>query len=293
MPRLSIGVPVRNGTPYLIETLECLLKQDFADVEILISDNASTDETPEVIRAAAELDPRIRYLRHDTNIGSNANFNYLLSQATGEYFAWIGADDLCDPRFYSRCVAMLDENPEAVAAFSAAERIDSEGVNLGALVERIRPEDPDPSVRYVDLVDQDKHRCLIVFAVVRRSVLADLGGLRMYPGADRTLIAQLGLLGPIVHDPEPLFFNREHERRGGRQPHSVWFADLGLKPIRSLYVHYAREVWRVPAELPVSPAVRRRARRRVAGWIARHSVGLARDAAAGVRDALIDRFRKG
>src|SRR5262245_47250916 len=63
-PRLSIGIPVYNGENFLAQTLDSLLAQTFRDFEIVISDNASTDRTPEICRAYARCDPRVRYVRN-------------------------------------------------------------------------------------------------------------------------------------------------------------------------------------------------------------------------------------
>src|SRR5919106_778416 len=68
--RVSIGVPVYNGETYLAETLDSLLAQSFEDFEIIISDNASTDRTPEICRAYQNKDPRVRYFRSDRNLGA-------------------------------------------------------------------------------------------------------------------------------------------------------------------------------------------------------------------------------
>src|SRR5262245_2730701 len=117
-PLLSIGLPVYNGAKYLSMTLEDLRKQEFTDFEVLIADNASTDETPQIAQSVAEADSRFRYVRHPKNIGSDPNWNYLFHNTTGQNFAWIGADDRVDPRFYDRCMRLLARHPEAVAAFT-------------------------------------------------------------------------------------------------------------------------------------------------------------------------------
>jgi glycosyltransferase involved in cell wall biosynthesis len=92
-PRVSIGVPVYNCDAYLHLALDSLLAQTFSDLEIIISDNASTDSTESVCRMYAARDSRIRYVRQKTNMGAPANFQFVLGQAMGEYFMWAAADD--------------------------------------------------------------------------------------------------------------------------------------------------------------------------------------------------------
>jgi hypothetical protein len=70
VPRLSVGLPVYNGQNYLSQSLDALLGQSYPDFELIISDNASTDATPEICRRYAATDSRIRYLRQPRNIGA-------------------------------------------------------------------------------------------------------------------------------------------------------------------------------------------------------------------------------
>ena len=91
-------MPVYNGENYLESALESLLSQEFGDFELVISDNASTDRTPEILEAWSRKDERIVLHRNPTNLGGAANFNRVLDLARGEYFRWAGHDDLVDPR---------------------------------------------------------------------------------------------------------------------------------------------------------------------------------------------------
>ena len=74
-PRVSVGMPVYNSEAYLREAVDSILSQSFADFELIISDNASTDSTEEICRAYASQDRRVRYLRSSVNIGANGNYN--------------------------------------------------------------------------------------------------------------------------------------------------------------------------------------------------------------------------
>jgi glycosyltransferase involved in cell wall biosynthesis len=115
-PRVSIGVPVYNGADGLAEALECLCKQTLRDIEIIISDNASTDATPEICEHFAR-DPRVRYVRQRSPIPVTDNFNFVLREARGPYFMWAAHDDVRDPDFIERLVAALDRHPRAILAF--------------------------------------------------------------------------------------------------------------------------------------------------------------------------------
>ena len=84
-PTLSVGLPVYNGERYLAESLDALLAQTYADFELIISDNASTDGTAEICREYAARDPRIRYVRQPVNVGAGPNHNLLVPLARGAY----------------------------------------------------------------------------------------------------------------------------------------------------------------------------------------------------------------
>ena len=82
LPRLTIGLPVYNGEQFLSEALDALLGQTYEDFELIVADNASTDGTAEIGRRYAEQDSRIRYIRHERNIGLIANHD--LRRGAGE-----------------------------------------------------------------------------------------------------------------------------------------------------------------------------------------------------------------
>jgi glycosyltransferase involved in cell wall biosynthesis len=111
MPRVTVGVPVYNGAPMLRECLDCLLAQTFQDIAVIISDNASTDETPQICAEYAAKDSRVRVVRHAENMGPLANFRYLLDQADTGFFMWRADDDLSDENFVAELISVLDANP--------------------------------------------------------------------------------------------------------------------------------------------------------------------------------------
>ncbi|MGH9458043.1 MAG: glycosyltransferase family 2 protein, partial [Thermoanaerobaculia bacterium] len=104
-PALTIGLPVYNGARFLREALESLLAQTFRDFELVVSDNASTDDTAAICAEYARRDARIRYMRQSTNIGLLANFRSVLDAASGEFFTWAAYDDTWDPEWLEQLVA--------------------------------------------------------------------------------------------------------------------------------------------------------------------------------------------
>jgi glycosyltransferase involved in cell wall biosynthesis len=120
-PLLSIGVPTYNGERYLAEALESALRQDYPNIEVLVSDTASTDSTPEICRRF-ESDSRVRYERSPETTSPSANFHRVLEMAQGTYFTWLAHDDLLsNPAYASTLVEALEANPDAVLCASSVE----------------------------------------------------------------------------------------------------------------------------------------------------------------------------
>src|ERR1700726_2570792 len=97
--KVSLGLPVYNGERFVKHAIQSVLDQTFSDFELIISDNASTDSTPDTCEEFARKDPRVPYIRQEINIGAKANFNRVFEYSRGEYFKWVAADDVCGPRY--------------------------------------------------------------------------------------------------------------------------------------------------------------------------------------------------
>src|SRR5256714_3921034 len=115
-PGLSIGLAVYKGENSLAEPLNALPGQSYANFELIISDNASTDGTADICRRYEKQDSRIRYYRQPRNIGCAPNHNFVIQQARGELFKTASHDDLYGRELLSLCVAALDEDPHVVLA---------------------------------------------------------------------------------------------------------------------------------------------------------------------------------
>ncbi|MFK7997003.1 MAG: glycosyltransferase family 2 protein [Granulosicoccus sp.] len=125
-PPVTIGIPTYNRADgYLRTCLEAALAQDYAQLEIIVSDNCSSDGTQELM--SGYTDPRLRYIRHKENIGANPNFNYCLDQAKGQYFLLLHDDDLIDPDFVSSCISAIPPGTTAGIVRTGTRIIDTHG----------------------------------------------------------------------------------------------------------------------------------------------------------------------
>jgi glycosyltransferase involved in cell wall biosynthesis len=202
IPRVSVGLPVRNGEKYLRLALDSILRQDYTDFELIISDNASTDATQSICLEYAAKDQRIRYYRNETNIGASGNFNRVFELARGEFFKWIPHDDECHPAFLRRCIETFkDASADTVLVCSRSQVIDETGSLLEYSHLKMSPS-TKPCNRLVSLMTS---RCyphplwgLIRSEALRQTRLIGLAH------ADHILLAELALLGHFVELPEDL-----------------------------------------------------------------------------------------
>jgi glycosyltransferase involved in cell wall biosynthesis len=210
--RVSVGMPVYNGERYLGQAIESVLAQTYDDLELIVADNASTDGTEEICRDYAARDRRLRYRRHAVNGGAAWNHNYLVGEATGSLFKWIGSDDLCDPRFLACCVAQLEKDPEAVLAYPKTVLIDATGT-------RIREYDPgwellsdDPYERLREVIMRGGHwmNADASLGVIRVDALRRTRLLPRYQGGDKITLGELSLQGKFLEVPEHLLYRRIH-----------------------------------------------------------------------------------
>ena len=249
-PRVSIGLPVFNGENYVGAAIDSIVAQRFTDFELIVRDNASTDQTQAACEARAAVDRRIRYIRASSNVGAAANFNRVLAEARGTYFKWAAHDDLIAPDWLSRCVDVLDSDPDVVLCQTAAVEIDG----TGRVQRAIAPElpcasEPDVLRRFADLVLID-HQCLDVFGLMRTETLRQTPGIARYIASDRVLLAELGLRGRFRHLPEPLFLLREHPDRSVRalpfHQRAAWFdSTTGSKRVYPHWRFYGEYFGRV------------------------------------------------
>ena len=106
-PLVSIGLPVYNGEKFLGRAIDSLLAQDYANIELIISNNCSTDGTGAICERFASTDSHIRYSTRERNMGASANWEWVLGQAQGAYFMWAAHDDFWKPAFVSTLVDEL------------------------------------------------------------------------------------------------------------------------------------------------------------------------------------------
>lgn len=128
-PLVSVCIPAYNNAPYITETIESVLKQTWENLELVICDDLSSDNTVEVIERIE--DPRIRLIKNQNNLGMSGNWNNCLRHCKGDYIKLICADDMLSPEAIEKETKALMENPTALFACSDTRLFDLDGKPKG------------------------------------------------------------------------------------------------------------------------------------------------------------------
>jgi len=277
-PRVTLGLPVFNGECFLAESIKALLAQTYTNFELVISDNGSTDRTPEIAQEFADVDPRIRYVRHPNNRGSAFNHNFVVRAARGEFFKWVSDDDLYAPDLVQRCVDALDARPEIVLAHAWTAFINETGTVTNHVVYPLATDVPRPSQRFRSVLYEQGGDD--IYGVIRTSVMRRVAPYGSYHMPDRTIVAELCLYGRFHNIPEYLYLRRDHPGRIDRVAPSMRLRSARLDPRRgNRWRHpavrlvgeylgaYLLAIWRAPISLPE----RFRCTGHLLGWLMRHA----------------------
>lgn len=128
--RLSLILPNYNHAHMLPRALDSVLNQSRLPDEIIVSDDASTDNSVELIEAYVRRHPQIRFLRNPKNLGAVGNQNYLLGLATGDFIYALGADEHLLPGAFERAMQLLEDHPQAGGCFCDLVLVDTDGHGL-------------------------------------------------------------------------------------------------------------------------------------------------------------------
>lgn len=194
-PLVTIGMPIYNEERFLEGSLESLRHQDYENIKILISNNASTDRTGDIGARAASADGRITYSQTAENIGAAANFRKVLEMAAGKYFMWAAGHDEWSRNLISESVATLESNEDASIAFARSYWINDVG-------ERDDRDTDYPDTRSMSLFSRfftvfwgNMHP---VLGVIRLDHLRRTQSMQNFVGADLVLLSDLVLMGDFV-----------------------------------------------------------------------------------------------
>lgn len=203
---LTMGMAVYNEEKYISEAIESLLSQTFKDFILIISDNASTDRTPEICKHYAKKDKRIVFVRHTQNKGGFFSFNYVLDRANTPFFMLCGGHDKWDPQFVEKLLPLIQkENLVLVYPQSREIKIDE---TLGKVFQDnyTTTKIEKPANRYLYIL-RNIGKCNIIHGIWRTEVLKNCY-FKPVIGSDVLILLSAALLGKFKQYNPSLFFRR-------------------------------------------------------------------------------------
>jgi glycosyltransferase involved in cell wall biosynthesis len=228
-PLVSIGVPVFNGEKSLAQALDALIKQDYNNLEIIISDNGSRDRTSQICEEFLKKDSRVKYYRSSENLGSNWNFNRVYDLSSGKYFMWAAHDDLRELSFVRACVEKLEQFPEAVLCHTHTELF------IENRKERLCVAHLDSFVGVTGLVERYRETlkhfpAVAIYGVYRSAALKKTHMFERAIATDLAFIQELSIYGSFVQVSEILFTYIGREKWNTVHDDYKDFSGKDLKP---------------------------------------------------------------
>jgi glycosyltransferase involved in cell wall biosynthesis len=238
-PLVTIGIPVFNGASYLRETLYSILAQSYSNIDVVVRDNASTDNSLEIAREFARKDQRVRVLGADHNEGAAKNYNAVFDNAPGKYFKWAAADDVLAPTFIERCVDELEASNSVMLAYPKTVIIDRIGQTVEVIDDELNLGVDDALTRFRNIRFQ-LQECNAIFGVISTDVLRRTRLIQPYKSADAHLLAELALYGRFTQVEQPLFYRRMHDAASSADSGEDWQrtfyrADDLARPLMSVW----------------------------------------------------------
>ncbi len=201
-PTLSVGLAVRNRVDVVGRCIESIISQDFTDLELVISDNASDDGTEALLQEYARADRRIRLSVNEVNIGLHENMNRVLELSRGEFFRWISSDDWLEPGCLAECVRSLRARADAIGVTTYFTIHTVDGLTRYEEYGGQFPASSDPARRFERMLwffHAGDAKYDPIYGVYRRDALMRTHRLRPSEQTDWLICAELALTGPIIH----------------------------------------------------------------------------------------------
>lgn len=213
-PAVSVCIPIYNGAKYIRESIDSILSQSFKDFELILVNDASTDDSKTIIETYN--DPRIKYFENDHNLGMVANWNKCLEQSTGDYVCIFHQDDVMSEKNLEEKVALFKADKNIGLIYSDTVIIDQKGkVNshhwfnlLDPNVDFIRP-----GKAFFDLMFENLNIVCCPSVLVRRECYEKVGGfdIRLPFSCDMEMWMRISLFSDVAYISKPLIQYRFHE----------------------------------------------------------------------------------
>jgi len=224
---VSVGLPVRNGAAGIEAVVESVLVQDHENLELVICDNASADDTEELCRGFAARDSRIVYHRRPVNAGLFNNMVSAMRLSTGMFFRWVGHDDWLAPGYLSRGLDAFATDDRLILVTSQMAYTGPDGLTRTEAYDGTALGSDDPVTRFTEMLRLLNESYLLIdplYGLFRREALLGIGRRNMMH-EDQVFATKLALAGPWGHVPEVLGW-----RTWKNEPYSILVRKLDVPP---------------------------------------------------------------
>lgn len=223
---LTIGIPSYNEGKYIRQAIESCIDQACC---VIVSDNASTDDTQKICEELSQKYPNLQYVRQEKNLGGSKNFETCFKLSKTKYFMWMGGHDYIDRNYTVHMLHML-ENSDAVGCWPASKSVDADGEQIGIydcwFSNRLVSD--NPAERVYALIAH-LHDCVGLFGIYRSSAVEIAQGLGHYIiGGDHVFLCEIARLGRIIYSSRSIY-NWRQTKFGisDEAAREVWAKSLG------------------------------------------------------------------
>jgi glycosyltransferase involved in cell wall biosynthesis len=212
--RVTVGIPTFNRARLLAEAIDSVLAQTYGDFRLIVSDNASTDETPSVVASIA--DERLDYVRADENIGMVGNFNRLIELAETEFLMILFDDDRLYPEYLSSVLELLEQDPGVGLVHTAFDEIDIDSRVLKHAASFVKSSQPSMVESGPAFLERSMTSTTVMVSSItyRTEAIREAGGMvtREEPFADVPLLMRIARAWDIAYLNRPLVAFRVHDQ---------------------------------------------------------------------------------
>lgn len=247
-PLVSVGVPLYNEERFVRETLQSLLDQDYPNIEILISDNASSDRTLAICKEVVADKNNIKIHCFEKNKGAIENFRYVLQNTNGKYFLWASGHDLWSSNYISANVTQLESNPEGVISYGSSLWVDEYGRELEVCLGYTDTSGMNAIARFFTVYWGNMNPIL---GLIRKSALDSSCILRSMVGADLIMLTELSLQGDFLHENKTHWWRRDFRNEVSHEEKLQRYRSSEYLLTRSIFVRLF-PMFRLPFELVIT-----------------------------------------
>lgn len=262
-PLVTVGVPVRNGGATLRRALQSVVGQTYRNLDIVVSDNCSTDSTAAISAEFAARDSRVRYVRHAEPLTALENFRFLVEQCSSEYFMWAAHDDFRTANYVEVLVDRLEMSAEAVLSYTDTVLFSREDEDLGSITP-IGSELTWGNSFTSRINKVLSNKCSVMYGMFRTRYLREYSWIHADLGPDVALLLHMRSRGEFVYAPGAMFY--EWIVPGGVLPAAERARNEALRPIRRF--RFVRLAWACTTALAQAERLEGRSARRAAGFVA-------------------------